>query len=118
MGYPDYGVDRSVLRPVLMEVEYERRRQDVKWGEQNWPLGNESSRLSRWLERRVKRRVDLSLKNKTATWLGIIHEEFAEFRAQDDDEAARTELIQLAAVAVAAAEALDRKRASETVPSS
>lgn len=80
---------------MLIEVELERARQDAKWGEQN---------------------------HAPLVWLPILGEEFGEVcealnqwnfcRDLDKAQAARkqyrTELIEVAAVAVAAVEALDR----------
>ena len=74
---------------VLREVEFERKLQDKKWGEQNHP------------------QMD---------WLGILAEEFGE-AAKECNEfhfrqirriELREELIQVAAVAVAMIESLDR----------
>lgn len=77
---------------VLVEVELERARQDNKWGEQN---------------------------HSPLVWLPILLEEVGEVSealnewsfGKDQEEARkqyRTELIEVAAVAVAAVEALDR----------
>lgn len=78
---------------VLSEVQEERRRQDKKWGEQN---------------------------HTPPEWLSILGEEFGEvckavceahfsgYESTGNWENYRTELIQLAAVAVAMVECLDR----------
>lgn len=78
---------------VLAEVQEERRRQDEKWGEQN---------------------------HAPPEWLSILGEEFGEvckavceahfpgYESTGNWENYRTELIQLAAVAVAMVECLDR----------
>lgn len=89
-------VAEKVLAPirktkaVLIEVELERRKQDEKWGEQN---------------------------HNPADWLMILGEEFGEaskaaleakFAHNDGGRSYRKELIQVAAVAVAMIESLDR----------
>lgn len=70
----------------LAEVKTERERQDEKWGEQNHPVD---------------------------TWVTIIAEELGEVaRAslKGDGQGYRSELIQVAACAVAAVEAYDRQQ--------
>lgn len=77
------------LPEVLADLSIERLRQDRLWGEQN---------------------------HEPATWLAILGEEFGEVAKEVaesrinplGDMAYRTELIHVAAVAVAAIEALDR----------
>lgn len=72
---------------VLNEVAVERARQDVKWGEQN---------------------------HAPQKWLVILGEEFGEScrgSCERDLAQYRKELIQVAAVAVAAVESLDRNQA-------
>lgn len=90
MSYPE---ELSRDHPILHEVLLERRRQDAKWGEQNHP--------PEW-------------------WLPIIMEEVGEaakaalehhfgYSTYTDLREYRREMIQVAAVAVAAIEALDRQ---------
>lgn len=72
--------------PVLAEVDNERNMQDLKWGEQN---------------------------HEPLMWLAILGEEVGEVnRAVLEGDLAnyREELIQVAAVAIAAVEALDRQK--------
>lgn len=81
-------------RIAFRDVERERRAQDLKWGEQN---------------------------HDPATWLAILTEEVGEVAkeiadgspvaAVFDHRAYRMELVQTAAVVVAAIESLDRQRA-------
>lgn len=74
----------STTEDVLKDVAAERERQDQMWGEQN------------------KRRSD---------WLSILGEEYGESCEANNDGLVtqyRKELIQAAAVAVAAVESLDR----------
>lgn len=95
---------------VLQEVWGERDRQDAKWGQQNWPVGNTPSENRILAEGMAKHSCDSKLADKTATWVDILNEEFTEFAAAVDEDEARTELLQVAAVAVAAVERIDRLR--------
>jgi NTP pyrophosphatase (non-canonical NTP hydrolase) len=91
-GYRSPDSDR-----VLGEVGAERARQDERWGEQN---------------------------HAPIAWIAVLGEEFGEAAQAalnltwlertgfDDRQALRRELIQVAAVAVAAIESLDRGRAT------
>lgn len=101
MSYPTPGLKELVDRmlavketnSVLSEVQEERRRQDAKWGEQN---------------------------HTQPEWLSILGEEFGEvckavceahfsgYESTGNWAEYRKELIQLAAVAVAMVECLDR----------
>lgn len=75
------------LKPVtkvLLEVKKERDKQDIRWGEQN---------------------------HERFKWLAILGEEVGEANRgalEQDPENYRAELIQVAAVAVAMVESLDR----------
>lgn len=73
-----------VKNPILIEVEAERIKQDSKWGEQN---------------------------HEPFKWVAILGEEFGEVAKatlENDPHNYREELIQVAAVAVAAIENFDR----------
>lgn len=77
-------IDDVITRGVLFEVLEERVRQQAKWGEQN---------------------------HNAPMWYGILGEEVGEVARgflEYDMENYREELVQVAAVAVAAVEAYDR----------
>lgn len=79
-----FSVPMSKTFSVLSEVFAERSRQDDKWGQQD---------------------------HHPAYWIGVLGEEFGEAckgAVEFDKEAYRRELIETAAVAVAAVESLDR----------
>lgn len=99
---------------VLNEVAQERTKQNAKWGEQNHPnLHEESSRVLfvfASLANHYRTLNDLAAKDGTLEWTGILLEEVYEAISESDDNALRAELIQVAAVAVAWIEALDRRR--------
>lgn len=108
---------------VLDEVIDERARQDRRWGEQNhpnvpkwtkpvWdsgasydPIAEYESEAETW-----KRINDSRVANGNLAWDGILLEEVYEALAEcGDDEKLREELVQVAAVAVAWIEAIDRR---------
>ena len=96
---------------VLDEVADERASQDEKWGEQNHPDGtggpgyySQLADLTKRLNNEYARAADGSL-----SWQGILKEEVYEAFAESDPVKLRTELVQVAAVAVAWIEAIDRR---------
>lgn len=109
------------MRSVLEEVAAERARQDAKWGVQNHPDDHDDSW---WFGRTdhdaASRRcqeyeipTDVRAKflcRSIGTWPAILVEEVAEaVSAIGADAALRAELVQVAAVAVAWVEAIDRR---------
>ena len=96
---------------VFSDVAQERARQDRTWG---WPrdhpdgIGGEAARLHR---AQAQDRCDVAFAQGHGTWAHILVEEVCEALAADDPDALRTELVQVAAVAVVWAEALDKRRA-------
>jgi hypothetical protein len=122
--------DATTMR-VLDEVQDERRRQDAKWGEQNHPDGTGrdwaifGTSGQRWLEvaraaleQSTKPRYTTGTSGTLAlielpptgpTWLLIALEEVFEALVETDPAKLRDELLQVAAVAVAWVEAIDRR---------
>lgn len=93
---------------VLIAVETERKAQDAKWGEQNHPDGD----VAPWAQRLAQQKKDAcgrAAKAGTLTWKNILDEEVAEAYAATRPSELRAELIQVAAVAVAWVEAIDRR---------
>ncbi len=128
MGYPHYSNDcdeyHAVLRrPVLREIDAERVCQDAKWGQQNHTDGT-----GPYIRILARTDVNLDLDLRTCeelanifkakcggntpaqdNWRDILLEEVFEAMAEEDATALRTELIQVAAVAVSWVEAIDRR---------
>ncbi|MFC1410475.1 hypothetical protein ACEZCY_14545 [Streptacidiphilus sp. N1-12] len=106
MSHPQYGVPR--LTGVLVEVATERSRQDLKWGRQNHPDGTGSVNQQ---EAAVQARTwcKSAFGAGYGTWSDVLAEEVAEANAESDPERLRAELVQVAAVAVAWIEAIDRR---------
>lgn len=117
--------DRIVLtpttQPVLNEVLAERVRQDEKWGEQNWPSfpewATKASTRANWFgvptEANAKLVTETRFRRREGTYADIFVEEVAEAIGALDEDHLREELVQVAAVAVAWIEAIDRRKAKE-----
>lgn len=95
------------VESLLDEVRDERAAQDEKWGKQNHPSGTgwKYQQLEAFAARA---RCDDNAEMGTLTWFDILREEFWEAAAEEDADRLREELIQVAAVAVAWVEAIDR----------
>lgn len=92
---------------VLNDVWTERRRQDAKWGEQNHPDG--TSEMWQPEADLMRRECEEAAQGGQLSWKHILLEEVAEAIAEEDVTKLREELIQVAAVAVAWVEAIDRR---------
>lgn len=105
MGYPaDFGRDEY----VLSEIHEERKRQDAKWGEQNHPNGT-GTRLDETLAALSRAECQRAANVGSVTYRLILDEEVREAFAESDPAKLRAELVQVAAVAVAWIEAIDRR---------
>lgn len=105
--------DQSPAMLVLAEVIAERANQEAKWGEQNHPsLFSENARrkfaaaADRWKAINDARSAD---DDSAVTWDGVLLEEVYEALAEEGEDLMRTELVQVAAVAVAWIESIDRR---------
>lgn len=100
---------RRATNAVLNEVLEERRRQDEKWGEQNHPSGSPGDVARRYAD--VSRATcEKAAAEGRVTWTHIFHEEASEALVETDESKLRAELVQVAAVAVAWIECIDRRR--------
>ncbi|MEE4598261.1 hypothetical protein V2J94_41570 [Streptomyces sp. DSM 41524] len=120
-------------RAVLDEIHAERARQEEKWGEQNHPdvdprdipyvtHGYYASHADIWRQVNEERaKPSRSLGRCTGhpegphphtAWDGVLLEKAYEALAEEDPARLRAELIQVAAVAVAWVEAIDRRAAA------
>lgn len=105
---------------VLAEVVQERIRQKAKFGDQNWPcldqtILNGECGVLRMAEEyeipsesRAKQLLEIALERNELTFAHILIEEVSETIGQFDIQKRREELIQVAAVAVAWIEKIDR----------
>jgi malonyl CoA-acyl carrier protein transacylase len=92
---------------VLDEVLEERERQEAKWGQQDHPDGTGPSFESSAKTYRVRCQRAFN-EFGTGTYRDILLEEVYEALVESDKSRLREELIQVAAVAVAWVEKLDR----------
>lgn len=104
LGTPEF----ERLNDVLEEVFTERERQHEKWGEQNHPDGTDAIHTETMERARILCAVRVAEGN--VTWKHILFEEVAEASAETNQFKLRKELIQVAAVAVAWVEAIDRRQ--------
>lgn len=97
---------------VLQEVLAERVRQDERWGEQNHPVHDPLSPTGVYLLGRSYAALEQVMKARfelfPPSWAVIQLEEVFEALAAKTPAEARSEFIQVAAVAVAAVESIDR----------
>lgn len=93
---------------VLVDVRVERQRQHERWGEQNHRDGT-GGQLAE-LEREIARtQCDGAFDRSDGTWRHILAEEVQEAFAESEPLKLRTELVQVAAVAIQWCEAIDRR---------
>lgn len=104
---------------VLGELAEERARQDATWGEQHHPDGTGprvalAGRLVSMEDQANDARLECqtAARRNSVTWRHILREEVHEAFAESDPAALRVELVQVAAVAVAWIEAIDRREAT------
>lgn len=117
-----------ITNSVLADVWNERAKQDAKWGEQNhpdtFPRVPSAERTERirygghadyWKAENARRIKVLTERgapsDRNAAWDGILLEEVYEALAESNAAKLRAELVQVAAVAVAWIEAIDRRSA-------
>lgn len=108
---------------TLDEIAAERERQDAKWGQQNhpdgtgpdvrWQPGIQSTATAAVLADALRARCKAHAASGVVTFLDILMEEVAEAFAESDPAKLRTELVQVAAVATAWVEAIDRRDIAE-----
>ena len=105
-----------IAREALADVEFERAAQDARWGEQNHPdvpaaaLPSVDVRYRHHLDAEWWKTInDARVESGNLAWDGVLLEEVYEALAESDPAKLRAELIQVAAVAVAWVEAIDRR---------
>lgn len=107
----------DATRQVLLDIHKERTTQNCKWGEQNHPDGTGPDVRLFDLEvlptygtcaRIGRNHADELAADGRSLWAPILLEEVFEALAEHDPARLRAELVQVAAVATAWVEALDR----------
>lgn len=105
------------MQRILVDILKERDAQDIKWGEQNHPDTSHGHRVH--YNSHLQIAEDWKFRNKhraqqgTVAWDGILLEEAYEACGETDLERKVAELIQVAAVAVAWVEAIQRRQVGE-----
>lgn len=99
---------------VLAEVEAERTRQDAKWGQQDHPFVRAGLRYEcTFGSAGARSRCERRFKEWEGAYADILLEEVYEAIDTDSEADARAELVQVAAVAVAAIQAIDRRQGAK-----
>lgn len=110
MSYPNYEHHR-----VFADIRDERARQDKKWGPQNHPDGTASDEFNVRMSEQWKEHVDRKAAEGSTDWISILFEEAYEASCETDPVRLRAEVVQIAAVAVAWLEAIDRRTSPDEV---
>jgi hypothetical protein len=97
------------MQGVFNSIRTERRRQDKKWGSYHSHPNGTCDTPERVAYMEMAKAVCQYALGKDLTWFNILREEVAEVGASPNDLELRKELVQVAAVAVAWIEALDRQ---------
>jgi len=115
------GTQHQQIGAIAAEIIAERVAQDEKWGEQNHPDGTGPTHIPAFqapgfercsMEQLAYRQIRLTnraIDEGTLTWRDILLEEVFEALAESDPAKLHGELIQVAAVAAAWAECIDRR---------
>lgn len=101
----------SDTRGVVLEAQAELERQQTLWGEQNHKWGT-SEQFYAPTREYYRNLCDDAQAKGWVTWGHILLEEVFEVMAEERPSSLRTELVQVAAVCLNWAEAIDRKIAS------
>lgn len=104
-----WDYDKAQVRDSVFEVNVERDRQEAKWGQQNHPNGDvrpsdDNKRAALYAKARCQKNTP-----EQDNWRDIMDEEITEAYECSNDADLRKELVQVAAVAVAWIEAIDRR---------
>jgi hypothetical protein len=108
----------ETINKILHEIHLERHRQMNKWGVQVHPNGTDPTLriiggYARDLLVDVQGDNDHRESDGTSTWFRILFEEVLEAAVEQDEIRLREELVQIAAVAVAWVEDIDREEEDE-----
>lgn len=106
--------DAAITGDALNDLLAERIRQIQRFGIQNHRDQDPDAHYGGFSEAVARERCDRAFHEGRGTWAHILAEEMAEAMDAKSDQERRTELIQLAAVAIAWAEAIARRSGAET----
>lgn len=105
-GYAVF-TETEATADVLAEVAHERTTQDARWGQQNHPDGTSAENAD--YAAHVRATCQQAAAEGRVTWAHILTEEVGEAFAETNPAKLRAELLQVAAVAAAWVEAIDRR---------
>lgn len=113
---------KNAIQAVLDDIYEERACQDVKWGEQNHEDGTSAFAVEELCNKAssaasAKLNYEEAVKYNNLTWSDILWEEMCEAMEETEDSKLRYELVQVAAVAAAWIEAIDRRNAKRKTAS-
>lgn len=104
-------MNREMVDEIFQRVVEERARQDLIWGQQDWPMINDFDiRLAKTEELFWKHRCDQMAVAKNLDWRTILMEESCEAFSEEDPGKQVQELVQVAAVVFAMIECIQRNR--------
>lgn len=95
---------------VMEKIVRERKRQDDKWGVQDRRVGHNRCPQNHGIELHMRGLVQDAASKGNLTWLLILGEELAEVGNAYSEDDAEKELVQVAAVAIAALENIQRRK--------
>ena len=98
---------------IFKKIKIERQRQDTLFGFKDWPDGTCACLKFTEEERLAKETVRYYFPRGNGTWLDLLREEFCEAQAAIDTKSLEEELIQVAALAVAWLEAIQKRKQNE-----
>lgn len=110
-AYPLFDLNPVAVAETLREVARERASQHRKWGQQDHPNGTGSAFAQ--VAQEARENCAAAFAQGDGTWRDILVEEVYEALAESDPALLRAELVQVAAVAAAWIEAIDRRTASD-----
>lgn len=106
----------ALIDLIAGEIAAERRRQVARWGRQDHPsVGPAGTEPFLPVVERWRAVNDARMESGAHSWDAILLEEVFEALVESDPARRRTELIQVAAVAAAEIEAIDRRAEDGTV---
>lgn len=110
--------DITIIEDIAAEVVAERLNQIEQWGQQDHPsyFDQNGVREARKASERYHAINDARVREGSLTWDGILLEEVYEALSEVGETQRRAELIQVAAVALAEIEAIDRRLAGPLDP--
>ncbi len=113
---PDMDDDFARIERIAAEIAAERRRQVTRWGRQDHPsVGPAGTAPFVPVVERWKAVNDARMESGAHSWDAILLEEVFEALVESDLARRRAELVQVAAVAAAEIESIDRRAGDETV---